>query len=285
VEKVTIYARVSPQHKIRIVEALKKKNRIIAMTGDGVNDAPALKSADIGVAMGLTGTDVAKEASDMVLADDNFATIVSAVEEGRHIYANIKKFVFYLLSCNIGEVLLMFVAILINPALLPLTVVQILWINLVTDGLPAVALGFEKLERGIMHKPPRDPKEPVLTTDAFFLLLAVGIIICLGTLCLFYLEPDFEKARTMAFTTVVMFEIFIALSIRSTGASLSTMFSNKYLLAAVVSSVFLQLCAIYIGVLQPLFDTVALGAEDWIKILLVSSTAFIFLEVYKKVRR
>jgi Ca2+-transporting ATPase len=285
-EDVTVYARVSPEHKLRIVKALKKRGHIVAMTGDGVNDAPALKMADIGTAMGITGTDVAKEASDMVLADDNFATIVSAIEEGRQIYDNIRKSIAYLLSSNSGEILVMFVGALMGlPP--PLLAAQILWINLVTDGAPALALGADPAAPDLMQRPPRDPKEKVLSRTLLLLIVSVGIVMCVGTLALFNWElaagVAWNRARTMAFTVLVMFQMFNVLNCRSEKHSLFKIgfLSNKYLMTAIAISILLQMAVIYIPPLQLLFETVPLSAIDWIVVTLISAMVFVAVEIGK----
>jgi Ca2+-transporting ATPase len=282
VEQVRVYARVNPEHKVRIVDAFKKKGHIIAMTGDGVNDAPALKKADIGVAMGINGTDVAKEASDMVLADDNFSSIVAAVKGGRQIYDNIKKFIDYLLSCNLGEVLIVFIAMLIgfrDPAtgmvMLPLTAIQLLWINLLTDGLPALALGADPPSKDVMSRPPRDPKENILSRGMFIDMCIVGVIMLVGTLGLFAynLPSGGIKAITVAFTAVVIFEMVRALSVRAKYHV--SLFSNRKLFLAIAITLILQLVVIYIPFLQTAFDTTSLDLLDWIEIGAVSSTVAI----------
>ncbi len=286
VDDVNVYARVSPEHKVKITNALKKKGHIVAMTGDGVNDAPALKKADVGIAMGVTGTDVTKESSDMILTDDNFATIVSAVEEGRTIYDNIKKFVIYLLSANMGEIMTIFTAIMLNLPL-PLLPLQILWMNLITDGLPALALGVEVPEPDIMKRKPRDPREKILNRSTLTYVVLVGFIYVIGTLGLFYLELANEtKARTMAFTVIIMFEMFHALAIRSYMPIYKIgFFSNKKLIIAIASSVALQAMVIYVPFFNVIFDTVPLSAMDWVKIVLVSSSIFFILEAHKLIRR
>lgn len=290
VEDTHVYARVSPEHKVRITEALKKKGHIVAMTGDGVNDAPALKKSDIGIAMGITGTDVSKEASDMVLADDNFASIVAAVEEGRGIYGNIKKFIYYLLSANIGEVLIIFIAIVIGlfsgSAVLPLLPVQLLWINLLTDGLPALALGVEPKEPDIMRRRPRNPREKVLNRESISLILLVGILFAAATLLLFYLElpSGVQHARTIAFTTVVVTELFIALSMRSSQPLMKIgLLSNRKLLLAILSSFALQLAVIYVPAFDIVFETTELALSDWLPIFAVSFAILIVLELRKLV--
>jgi Ca2+-transporting ATPase len=269
VEKIAVYARVSAEHKLRIVRAWKRKNQIVAMTGDGVNDAPALKEADIGVAMGITGTDVTKEVSDMVVTDDNFTSIVNAVEEGRAIYDNIKKFVNYMLSCNFSEVLVLFVAMLIGlrdslgELVAPLVPIQILWMNIVTDGLPALALGVDPPEPNIMERPPRSPGEQILSKNMGLSIVTIGTLVCAATVIIFALglHENAAKAQTMAFTSLVALEIVRIQMVRrqyNIGV-----FSNPHLLAAVASSIGLQLLVVYLPVLQPIFKTVPLGLKDW----------------------
>ncbi len=272
VEDISIYARVNPEHKMRIVEALKKKDHIVAMTGDGVNDAPALKNADIGVAMGITGTDVSKEASDMILTDDNFASIVDAVEEGRGIDDNIKKFVNYLLSSNMGEVLVIFVAMLIGfhyagAIVIPLLAVQLLWMNLVTDGLPALALGVDPIDKNIMKRPPRKSTDKIISKNMLLNITVIGIMLCAFTLYIFNIglsqevEDPVAKARTMAFTSLVIFEIVRVYMIRSQYNA--GVFSNKYLLAAIMSSILLQLMVVYLDFFNAIFETTPLALADW----------------------
>ncbi len=290
-ESIRIYARVSPIHKVRIVDALRKRGHIIAMTGDGVNDAPALKRADIGIAMGIKGTDVAKEASDMILEDDNFSTIVAAVEEGRSIYDNIKKFIQYLLSSNLGEVLVIFIAMLIGftdpetgAFILPLTAVQLLWINLLTDGPPALALGVDPPSRGLMKRKPRDPRENILSRDMLADILIVGIVICIGTLFIFAINiPEgAPKAMTAAFTTIVVFEMVRIQSVRMKYQV--GILSNRKLIYAMTASIAMQILAVYMPVLQQAFGTVALGLLDWAEIILVSSTILIVMRIKERIR-
>jgi len=291
VEDVAVYARVSPEHKIRIVRALKLNGHVVAMTGDGVNDAPALKSADIGISMGITGTDVSKEASDMILVDDNFASIVAAMQEGRAIYDNIKKYLAYLLSTNIGEILIMFSVSLISfiqssQIPLPLIAVQILWVNLVTDGLPAVALGVDPPDPDLMQRPPRDPNESVFT-------FRVKRLIAFGAITMaFFTAPIFlsklvlgeRMARTIIFTLIVMFEMFNAFNCRSERHSLLKVgfTKNRFLLVAVASSILLQLAVIYIPFLQVIFETAPLGVYDWALVILLSATVILTVEASKR---
>ena len=294
VNDIAVYARVSPEHKVRITEALKKKGHIVAMTGDGVNDAPALKKADIGIAMGITGTDVTKEASSMVLTDDNFASIVAAVEEGRGIFDNIKKFINYLLAANIGEVLIMLLAILLfkdsaGLFVLPLLPLQLLWVNLVTDTLPALALGLEPIEKDVMKRKPRNPKEKVMNRESMNLIIFASLLMAAATLLQFYIEfstEGLEKARAVAFTTIVLTELFIALSVRShMPLHKIGIFSNKKLLVAVLVSFALQLAVLYVPFLNPIFDTVPITVEEWAGILAVSLLVFAALEARKILKR
>lgn len=289
VNRVTVYARVSPSHKLRIVRALKRQGHIVAMTGDGVNDAPAIKEADIGVAMGITGTDVTKEASSMVLADDNFATIVAAVEEGRGIYENIRKFIRYLLSCNIGEVLTMFLATLLGLPM-PLLPVQILWVNLVTDGLPAMALGVDPSYHAIMQQPPRPPKESIFSRGLSRKIIGRGIQIGLSTLFVFsviyYLQNDLALARTAAFATLVYCQMFHVFDCRSETFTIFELkfTTNLFLLAAVTFSTIMQLSVMYIPFLSAIFSTVPLSWFHWTLILLVSGWTLI-LNAFKHIFR
>ncbi len=294
VEHIKVYARVSPEHKMRIVDAWRKKGHVVAMTGDGVNDAPALKRSDLGVAMGITGTDVAKESADMVLTDDNFASIVAAVEEGRGIYENIRKFVAYLLSANAGEVLIMLLATLfvVDPNFLPFfTPVQLLWINLVTDGLPALALGVDPYPTDIMNRRPRNPKEGVLSREIAFLIVIVATVLTVGTLGIFAWElhdgSDPVRTQTVAFTTIVFFELFLVFAIRSPRQTLWQigLFTNKKLIYAVLVSMALQVMVIYVPFFQTAFHTQPLTPFDWVRTLGISFTAFLLVEFLKLVRQ
>jgi Ca2+-transporting ATPase len=289
VEDVAVYARVSPEHKVKIVEALKARGHIVSMTGDGVNDAPALKRADIGVAMGITGTDVSKEAADMVLLDDNFATIVHAVEEGRTIYENIRKFVRYTMSSNIGEIVVIFVALLIGFPV-PLTAVQILWVNLVTDGLPGLALGVEPTTPEVMQRPPHPPNESVLARGMGTYMLWVGVLI--GSLSLLTQHIGLNVLQTtgwqtMVFTVLCLLQMGNALAIRSDRQSLFQLglFTNPALVGAVALTLVLQLMVIYVPFLQAIFDTVPLTAAELGLTLALSPLVLIAVEVVKWVGR
>jgi Ca2+-transporting ATPase len=288
IPNVSVYARVSPDQKVKIVQALKRRGEIVAMTGDGVNDAPALRMADIGVAMGRGGTDVAREASDMVLLDDNFATIVSAVKEGRIIYDNIRKFTRYMLSTNSGEIMTMFFAILFGLPL-PLLPVQILWINLMTDGLPALALGVEPAERDVMKRPPRDPNESLFAGGLGQQIVWVGLIMGLGTIGIFGWaqgKQGLEHGQTAAFFVLTIFQMFSVLGMRSERNALWTIgfFSNPKLISAVVMIVALQLAITYSSVLQPFFHTTALTMEELALCLGVALTVYLVLEGEKWLR-
>jgi P-type Ca2+ transporter type 2C len=284
VEEVPVYARVSPENKLSIVEALQEKGHIVAMTGDGVNDAPALKKADIGVAMGVTGTDVSKEAADMVLTDDNFATIVAAVEQGRVIYDNIRKFIKYLLTSNSGEILVMLMGPFVGLGL-PLVPLQILWINLVTDGLPALAVSAEPAERGTMRRPPRPPGESVFARGLGRHILWVGVLMALVSLAtgLWYSQIEPEIWQTMLFTTLTLSQLAHVMAIRSGDESLFSvgLLSNKPLLWAVAITFVLQLVAIYTPFFQELLETEALPLADLAIAVALSTIIFWAVEVEK----
>ena len=305
VRETSVYARVNPEHKLRIVQALQRNGAVVAMTGDGVNDAPALKTADIGVAMGITGTDVSKEAADMVLTDDNFASIVAAVEVGRGIFANIRKFLRYLLSSNIGEVFTMFFGVVLSGALglagaggtesvvLPLLATHILWINLVTDGAPALALGLDPTGPGVMRRPPRPAGEGVITGRMWAGIVFVGLIMALGTLGMLDASlpggliagsGDLAYARTMAFTTLMMFQLFNVFNARSdTESAFRNPFSNPWLWGAITLSLLLHVLVVYTPFLQTAFETVALAPGDWLRCGVVASSVLWLRELSKLV--
>lgn len=307
VREVSVFARVNPEHKLRLVRALQAEGLTVAMTGDGVNDAPALKTADIGVAMGITGTDVAKEAADMVLADDNFATIVAAVEEGRAIFANIRKFLRYLLSSNVGEVLTMFFGVLLAGSLglisagdssglvLPLLATQILWINLVTDGLPALALGVDPADPDVMSRAPRPRGEGVVTVRMWRGVAFVGVIMAAGTLLVLDASlpggliegtGNLAYAQTMSFTTLVLFQLFNVFNARSDERSaFHGLFTNRWLWGAIALGVLLQLAVVYLPVLQQAFSTVSLSVSDWLVCTTLASSVLWLRELGKLIAR
>ncbi|MFO7568225.1 MAG: cation-translocating P-type ATPase, partial [Smithellaceae bacterium] len=292
-----VFARVSPEHKVRIVRALQAQGHIVSMTGDGVNDAPSLTTADIGVAMGITGTDVAKSASDMILTDDNYATIVSAIEQGRNIYNNIKKSVIFLLTSNLGEVVALFVTILLGweAALLA---TQLLWINLLTDSLPAVALGMDPGDPDVMKEKPRNPKESFFAGGSGLHIIAGGILIGAITIFAFwygYFEHGYspfdasvpkdvvDYARTMAFMTIISCQLIYALAFRNKTKSIFTIgvFSNKYLIGAIVLGLLLQLIVMGIPVMQNAFKLQMLDAQGWMMVILLGLIPLTFNELAK----
>jgi Ca2+-transporting ATPase len=313
VEDVRVFARVDPEHKLRIVDALQRKGHIVAMTGDGINDAPALKAANIGVAMGITGTDVSKEAADMVLTDDNFASIVKAIEEGRGIYDNIRKYLIYLLSSNAGELLTMFAGVMFagmlglvsaEPGLfLPLLAAQLLWINLITDGPPALALGIDPKDPEVMNREPRSRGGGVLTGADWTYIAGVGLVMMIGTIAvldayypggLFTLfakgsaanAADETYARTMAFTTLMMFQLFNVYNCRSTWRSaFAGFFENKWLIISVLFSLATHIAVIYVPFLQTAFHTVPLTLQDWAITAGIGATLLVVVELVKVVLR
>jgi Ca2+-transporting ATPase len=305
VRTASVYARVNPEHKLKIVQSLQRDGAVVAMTGDGVNDAPALKTADIGIAMGITGTDVSKEVADMVLADDNFASIVAAVEEGRAIFSNIRKFLRYLLSSNFGEVMTMFFGVLLanriglqadgNALLLPLTATQILWINLVTDGPPALALGVDPADGEVMDQPPRPRGEGVVTRRMWAGILFVGIVMATGSLLVLdaslpggYIDGsgDMRYAQTMTFTTMMLFQLFNVFNARSDERSaFAGIFRNHWLWAAVGLSLSLHVTVIYLPALQQAFSTVSMSIRDWLLCTAVASSVLWLRELSKLVFR
>jgi Ca2+-transporting ATPase len=288
VGEVSVYARVSPEHKLRIVQALQTRGEVAAMTGDGVNDAPALRKANIGVAMGITGTDVSKEAASMVIMDDNFASIVSAVEEGRRVYENVRKFIRYTLGSNAGEILVMFFSPLLGLPL-PLTPLQILWMNLVTDGFPGLALTSEQPERNIMRQPPVRPNESVFARGLASYILRIGLLMALVTLAfaLWASQVFPGEWKTMLFTLLIFMQSGHALAIRSETDSIFRMSfrSNPSVLLAVLVTILLQLAAIYWPPLQRLFGTEALTLVELLITTGISLCVFLWVETEKWIRR
>jgi Ca2+-transporting ATPase len=269
VEQTDVFARVSPEHKLRIVESLQARCEVVAMTGDGVNDAPSIKRADIGVAMGITGTDVAKESADMVLTDDNYASIISAVEQGRVIYSNIRKFVYYLLSCNLAEIATIFIGTLVTRSS-PLTAIQLLWLNLITDGAPALALATEKGDPDIMDRPPRPTSEPIINRFMQAGIAVQTVAITAATLTAYYIglrnfPGQIEIAETMAFVTLSFSELLRAYTARSERLPVLKIgiFSNRFMNYAVIFSAILLFAVIYTPFLNPVFDTVPLSWDQW----------------------
>ncbi len=290
-DKISVYARVSPEHKLRVVRAWRSRNEIVAMTGDGVNDAPAVKEADVGIAMGITGTDVTKEVSEMIVTDDNFASIVAAVEEGRGIYDNIKKFIHYLLSCNVGEILVMFTASLIGWPV-PLLPIHILWVNLITDGFPALALGVDPVDPDIMKRRPRPTDETVVTVPQAFLMLTQGAFIAFCSLLAFAFVMFVEKenlvrAQTAAFIVLSCSQLFHAFNCRSMTESLFKIgvLTNKKLILAAGVSFLLQMSVVYIPFLQKVFKTESLGIFDWVLVITIASFPLWAMELVKKARK
>ena len=296
-----VFSRVSPEHKVKIVRAFKSHGNIVSMTGDGVNDAPSLKFADIGVAMGITGTDVAKGAADMILTDDNFTTIVHAIEEGRNIYNNIKKAVTFLLSCNLGEVISIFIAILLDMPV-PLIATQILWVNLITDALPALALGVDPGDHDVMKMKPRDPKESFFAHGAGYRAIVGGVLIGVLTLAAFYFgltefghgifsddipERDLEYARTMAFVVLASSQLFYSISLRHETKSIFQIgiFSNMYLIGAIVVGLILQMSVIEIDALAAVFKCVDLNSHDWQMVFAFACMPLIVNEIEKLITR
>ena len=295
VDQYSVFARVSPEHKMRIVKAWQFKGKVVAMTGDGVNDAPALKVADIGCAMGITGTDVAKGAADMILTDDNFSTIVHAAEQGRGIYSNIKKSIQYLLSCNIGEIITIFIATALNFHQMPLIPIQLLWLNLVTDSLPALALGMEPVEEGIMKEKPRDPKDSIFAHGFAVSMVFYGVLVGAVTLAAYMLgeyvlsDPDTADgvACTMSFATLVFCELTRAFAVRSEHHSIFKIgiFSNSMMNKAFAVGLILQLAVLLIPPLQGIFGVMNLNVTEWAVVIALALVPLIVSEIFKAVKR
>jgi Ca2+-transporting ATPase len=291
---VAVFARVSPEHKLRIVESFQASGHVVAMTGDGVNDAPALKKADIGIAMGIKGSEVAKDASDMVITDDNFATIVYAIEQGRIIYSNIIRFVHYLFSCNLSEIFVIFVAIMLGWPL-PLAAIQLLWLNMITDIFPALALVLEPSSPGMMHRPPRARDEPILTRSLAGLISLQASLLCVATLLSFgyglHVEQSDASSRdlatTMAFSTLAFTQTLHALSARSQHRSIffQDLFSNHWLLAAIIGSAVLQLAAVYLPLLQRVLHTIPLTPSQLTVVAACSVGPMCCVELLKYINR
>jgi len=282
--KYSVFARVSPEHKVRIVKAFRANGLVVAMTGDGVNDAPALKNADIGVAMGKNGTDVAKNASDMILTDDNFVTIVEAVKEGRHIYDNIRKAIHFLIATNVGEIVTIFIGLLLGLDS-PLLAIQLLWINLVTDSLPAIALGLEPIEKGIMSKKPKNPKKGIFSDGLWGKIFLEGLMIGLLTLFAFSIGNKYslEVGRTMAFICLSMLELVHSFNIRSDSSIFEIgIFKNKYLIGAFLLGAFLQIFVVTFTPLANIFDVVMLTKTQWLYTIIISLIPILIMELKKK---
>ena len=286
IKKYSVFARVSPEHKVRIVKAFRSTGAVVAMTGDGVNDAPALKNADIGIAMGKGGTDVAKNAADMILTDDNFVTIVEAVKQGRNIFDNIKKAVHFLIATNIGEIVTIFVGLILGIKS-PLLAIQLLWVNLVTDSLPAIALGMEKPEKNIMSRPPRNPKKSIFADGLWGKIITEGIMIGLLTLLAFSIGNSLysiEIGRTMAFLAIGILELVHSFNIKSDESILKTgIFENKYLICAFILGVLLQIIVVLIKPLAQIFSLVQLNFVQWLITILISISPLLLVEIQKAV--
>jgi Ca2+-transporting ATPase len=283
--KYSVFARVSPEHKVRIVKAFRSTGAVVAMTGDGVNDAPALKNADIGIAMGLNGTDVAKNASDMILTDDNFCTIVEAVKEGRNLFENIKKAIHFLIATNIGEIVTIFMGLVLGLKS-PLLAIQLLWINLVTDSLPAIALGLEPMDKEIMNKKPRDPKKGIFADGLWGKIFTEGIMLGMLTLFAFSLGNKMfglEVGRTMAFVSLGMLELVHSFNIKSEKSILKTgLFENKYLTGAFILGAILQIGVVIIPGVASYFKLVPLTMTQWFYTAGISILPIIIIEIQKK---
>ena len=285
ISKYSVFARVSPEHKVRIVEAFQKKGAVVAMTGDGVNDAPALKKADIGIAMGKNGTDVAKNASDMILADDNFVTIVEAVKQGRNIFENIKKAIHFLIATNIGEIVTIFMGLLLGLKA-PLLAIQLLWINLVTDSLPAIAIGLEKPDEDIMNKKPRDSKKSIFADGLWGKIIVEGIMIGMLTLVAFSIGNklySLEVGRTMAFVALGMLELVHSFNVKSDESIFKVgILENKYLVGSFILGTLLTIVVAMVPIFADIFSLVPLTKEQWLYTLGISILPILIIEAQKK---
>ena len=281
----SVFARVTPEHKVRIVKAFQKTGAVVAMTGDGVNDAPALKKSDIGIAMGRKGTDVAKNAADMILNDDNFVTIVDAVKQGRNIFDNIKKAIHFLIATNIGEIVTIFVGLLLGVKS-PLLAIQLLWVNLVTDSLPAIALGLEPPEKNIMNRPPRDAKKSIFADGLMGKIVVEGFMIGMFTILAFFIGNKYygiEVARTMAFISLGMLELIHCFNVKSEESIFKVgLFENKYLLGAFVLGTVLQVGIIFVPSLAEIFKLTQLNTTQWLITIAISIAPIIIVEIQKK---
>ena len=281
----SVFARVTPEHKVRIVKAFQKTGAVVAMTGDGVNDAPALKKSDIGIAMGRKGTDVAKNAAEMILNDDNFVTIVDAVKQGRNIFDNIKKAIHFLIATNIGEIVTIFVGLLLGVKS-PLLAIQLLWVNLVTDSLPAIALGLEPPEKNIMNRPPRDSRKSIFADGLMGKIVVEGFMIGMFTILAFFIGNKYygiEVARTMAFISLGMLELIHSFNVKSEESIFKVgLFENKYLLGAFVLGTVLQLGIIFVPSLAEIFKLTQLNATQWLITIVISIAPIIIVEIQKK---
>ena len=285
IKNYSVFARVTPEHKVRIVKAWQKAGSVVAMTGDGVNDSPALKNADIGIAMGKNGTDVAKNAADMILADDNFVTIVKAVKQGRNIYDNIKKAVHFLLATNIGEIVAIFVGLLLGIKS-PLLAIQLLWVNLVTDSFPAIALGLEKAESNIMNRLPRNPRKSLFADGLWGKITTEGVMIGVLTLVAFSIGNNLysiEVGRTMAFLSLGILELVHSFNIKGEESIFKTgLFENRYLVGAFVLGTLLQVVVVVISPLAQIFDVVPLNSVQWLMTAIISILPVVIVELQKK---
>ena len=287
IKKYSVFARVSPEHKVRIVKAFQVTGGVVAMTGDGVNDAPALKNADIGIAMGKGGTDVAKNAADMVLTDDNFVTIVEAIKQGRNIFDNIKKAIHFLIATNIGEIVTIFLGLILGMKS-PLLAIQLLWVNLVTDSLPAIALGLEKPEKNIMEKMPRNPKKSIFAGGLWSKIIIEGLMIGTLTLVAFSIGNKFwglEIGRTMAFVAIGLIELVHSLNIKSTESIFKCgLFENKFLIGAVILGTLMQIIVVIIPKLAEIFSLKPLNIEQWLITIIISVMPVVLMEIQKAIQ-